>query len=446
MPGWSTWTLWGSDPWLQGYNAPAKQSTRYYATGASITACNTDLSQRLTNLTVGTNCVYETTTTRFNYSHPRTILVRCSATSSDTGVLWFHGTGGNLERLRFSAANTIQVTVANATALTYTVSGLGGSAENLVIAWVSEANPDTTGASDAVRSWLLVYNTSDGTFDKSAQFTHVTKPLQSTTGIWGASTTGGGTAFSGTISGVLYENRAMSATEIAADWATTLTAPTTAVENDDQGLPVAATSGIGDEGEYHGPAAGWACDATRRMYRRCSSPLYNEPLRIRPTWQSTTLTGPFWRGIPGASSWRTHLSWFRSYLVPETCSHLWVRAHVRSWTTASTAVPLGVRIYSFNRRPGVAGLGQGGVVPLVPYFGQEIVTRDDDSSVGDWCIESVVPISRSSQSRTYIGVAFRIDPNSTSTNDANERFAVNAVHVVPCVLQAEGGLPFAEIP
>jgi hypothetical protein len=177
------------------------------------------------------------------------------------------------------------------------------------------------------------------------------------------------------------------------------------------------------------------------MYRRCSSPLYNAPLRIRQTWQSTTLAGPFWRGMPNASSWRAHLGWFRSYAVPETCSHIWVRAHVRTWTTSGAAVPLGVRIYSLNKRPGL-----GGIEPFVPYFGQQTVTRDDDSSVGAWCIESVIPVSRSASGRTYIALAFRIDPNAASANDANARFALNGVHVVPCFQQAEGGLPFAEIP
>lgn len=432
---------------LQGDDASAKQSTRYLARGASITGCATDLSQRFTNLTVGSFSVYENSTTRFNYGHPRTILWRGTVDNNDTGVIFQHGTGSNLERLRFSAANTIQVTVNNATALTYTVTGLGTSAEGMVIAWVSEANPDTTGASDAVQSWLMVWNTTDGTFDKT-RFTHAAKTLQAGTfGIFGAADSTGTSRLVATTTGLLYENRAMSATEIAADWATTLSAPTTSVESSDQGLPVVATSGIGDEGEMHGPAAQWVCDATRRMYRRCSSPLYNSPLRIRTTWQSTTLTGPFWRGMPNASSWRSHLAWFRSYQVPEFASHLWVRAHVRTWTTSGSAVPLGVRIYSLNRRPGAGGLvGPGGVEPLVPYFAQATVTRDDDASVGAWCIESVVPISRSTTGRTYVAIAFQIDPASASTNDANERFALNGVHVIPCSQQAEGGLPFGEMP
>ena len=57
----------------QGYDSQAKQSTRYLARGAGITACNVDASQYLTNLTAGTGCVLEGSpaSARFDFSHPK---------------------------------------------------------------------------------------------------------------------------------------------------------------------------------------------------------------------------------------------------------------------------------------------------------------------------------------------------------------------------------------
>lgn len=441
---------WGSEAYLQGYDLQAKQSTRYLARGASITACNTDASQYLTNLSVGTSSVYENTTTRFNRGGPRTIGFELEANNTDTGAIWSHGTGANRERITWTAANTIEVMVNAAAALTYTVTGLGATRDNLVIAWVTEANPDTTGASDAMRSWLMIWNTTDGTFDKT-HFTHAAKNLQSTTATFGALDSAGTTAFSGTITAVWWENRAQSASEIAFDWVAAGSEPASEVDDEEehQGLPPDAGT-IDSENYHHGPAALWCADATRRLYRRTLSPLWNEVMNTTPSWTDSTLsTGdPFMRGAPDDVNYRMCLGWLRVYPVSDTCNALWVRVHLVSSATAGAAVPLGVRIYSWNRPPGIQGLAQqGGVDPLESYYLEQVITRDDTGN-GEWTVMGIMPIARGTsglhKGLTYLCLALQVDPAAASANDANALITVNAVNVVPCFRDVAGGLQFAE--
>lgn len=439
LPQATTFTI----PLVAGPTGIAKQSTRWLAIGALITACTNDLSQYDTDMTAGTGCVFEATSARFNYSHPRTILVRCQANNTDTEILWSHGSAGTLERLRFSAANTITVTVAGAVVQTYTVVGLPASRANLVIAWVSEANPDTTGASDAVLSTLMIWNVDAHTFDQ-VSFTHVIKASASATAFWGAGSTLGVQAFSGVITGVLYENRRMSGTEIAADWVADVGAVTSSAHavTDHQGLPPA--QGVIDaESSWQGPAHVWAGDATRRMERRTLQWLRNDRFRIVPTWQASTLTATdaFIRGAPGESDDRMSIAWLSVAPVPDNCNRIWARVHLRAYVVSGDPVPVRVRLYSFSKPNGFAGGGMGG--PVVSYFtGATVVSG---YATGRYLVLGSCPIARGSTGirfgKTYLALAVAVDPLGESTNDSRVRIEFGALHVVPYFREGGQGLP-----
>jgi hypothetical protein len=415
----------------------AKQSTRYLAIGASVTACIDDLSQYDTDMTAGTRSAYENASTRFNYSHPRTILVRCQANNTDTLNLWRHGTGGNLELLRFSAANTLQIWTNNTLRLSMTISpGLPASRANLVIAWVCETNPDSTGAADRVRSTLMWWNVDTGDFDAES-VTHPVKSLQSTQAVWGAGDDIGTNAFTGVITGVLYENRRMSATEIAADWVADLSTVLSAAEpeTDHQGIP--PSSGILDaESSWHGPAVVWACDATRRMERRTLDALENERQIVVPSWSLSSLTSAnaFFRGAPGESDDRMSIAWLEPAPVPDTCNRIWARVHVRSYVASGEPVPVRIRLYSFSRPPGALGLGGGDGAALEQYFCDAIILRND-GAVGSYVVLGSMPIARGSggirEGMTYLALAIAIDPNNESSNDSAARVEINAIQAVP---------------
>lgn len=429
---------------VAGPTGTAKQSTRYLAIGASVTACIDDASQYDLDMTAGTSAAYENASTRFNHSHPRTIVVRCQANNTDTLNLWRHGTGGSLELLRFSAANTLQILTNNTARVTLTVPGLGASRANLVVAWTSEANPDTTGAADAVLSTLMVWNVDSGEYD-AVSVAHPTKSLGSFQAVWGAGDNVGTNAFTGIITGVLYENRRMSATEIGADWVADLSTPLSAAhpETSLQGLP--PSSGILDaESHWHGPAAVWACDATRRLERRCLQWLRNERLRIVPTWTNALLTAAdaFIRGAPSDSDDRMSIAWLEPAPVPDNCNHLWVRVHVRSYVTSGAAVPVRIRLYSFSKPPGALGFGGGGGAITSYFCGTTVL---EGYAAGRFVSLGTMPIARGTggirEGMTYLALALAVDPNNESGNDSAARIEISAIHVVPYFRAGGAQLP-----
>lgn len=436
----------------QGYDAQAKQSTRFLGRGSSVITCGTDASQRLTNLSAGADHLLEASpaSARFDFSHPRTIGCYILINSTDTGTLFRHG-AASPTRLDFNAAQNLRAVVNNSVVGTLTLTGLDGTRDDVVVAWTSRANPDTTGAGDAVESTLHAWNVTNGTYERLT-FTHAISTTKTQTAYFGAADNVGTSVFSGTVESIWFENRMQTAAEIANDWVSARTPPTTVLDIVHQGHPPAAD--LFDAANYHhGPAALWAADATRRLVRRCLSPLVNDPMNVQPTWTDALLVAddPFIMSVPGAPEWRMHLAWIDVVPVPDTCNALWVRVHLRSWTTAGSAVPIGVRVYSWNRIPGAA-LDPEDVGPpdaLLPYFVGATVTRDDDASSGEYTVLGLLPISRGRvgkmRGKTAIAMALNVDPAAASANDANARIMVRGVHVVPVYSAIDGGLPFAEM-
>lgn len=444
-------------------NGRVKPSMRYLANGASCDTCNVDRSQYLTNLTASGGYLFEASpaSARFDFSHPKTIGFRIEVNNTDTGHLLRFGSA-DPDRLEFSAANTLRVTINNSIVRTYTFGTgsaptLGAARHRLIIAWVREANPDTTGASNAVQSWLLIWDLDTGVFDRD-YFTHAASTTKTQTIVLGANTHPAGTTFSGVITGIWYENRCASATEVGNDWIAAISSPSTILDLEDgrQGLPVLSSAGFGGTSQWHGPMALWCADATRRIYHRLFSPLWNECFRIQSELSQATLDGgtdPWIRGAPGANGSRMHLAWLGMAPVPPTATHVWVRVHLRSYVTGGSPVPIGVRFYSFNRPPGIQGL-QGvddDVEPFVKYHAEEIVTRDDGigSSSGSYVLKKKLPIARGQtglhKGWTYLAIGIDVDPNNVSTNDAAARVRVQAVHAVPiCCSEGGGGLQFGE--
>jgi hypothetical protein len=435
----------------QGYDAQAKQSTRFLARGASITACTTDASQYLINVTAGTGCVLEASpdSARFDFSHPRTIGFVITANNTDTGTLFRHGSVSPT-RFAFSSANNLRITVNNATAGTLTLTGLDAVRDTLVVAWTSRANPDTTGAGDAVESTIHAWNVTNSTYERLT-VTHAVSTTKTQTAFFGAADNASTLIYSGAITTIWFENREQSAAEIANDWVAARTAPTSTLEAGHQGHPPQADT-FDAQNYHHGPSALWAAVATCGLVRRTLSPLWNEMLNTVPDWTDALLVAadPMIRGAPDSDSWRMHLGWRRTVPVPHTCNYLWARVHVRSWTTSGAAVPIGVRLYSLSRPPG-APLDPGDLGaadPLVTYFGEATITRDDDASVGEYTTIGLIPIARGRAGMyadtTTLAIALNVDPASASSNDANARINVKAVHVVPCFRDEPGGLPFGE--
>lgn len=433
----------------QGYDAQAKQSTRYLARGTDITDLDVDLSQRLTNLTAGATYVLEASpaSARFDFSHPRTIGARIEINSTDTGTIHRLG-AASPTRLDFNSATVLRAVVNNSSVGTLTLTGLDGTRDDVVVAWTSRANPDTTGAANAVESTLHGWNVTNSTYERST-FTHAASTTKTQTAYFGAADNVGTAVFSGVMTAIWFENRMQTAAEIANDWVSARTPPTTVLEAGHQGHPPAAST-IETRNHYHGPSALWCADATKRLLRRTMSPLWNECLNTQPTWTDALLTAadPMMRGAPDNTEYRMHTAWRRVVPVPPMCNAVWCRVQLRSWVSSGAAVPIGVRMYSFNRPPSALAPADGPPDPLVSYYATATITRDDTATDGEYTTLGFVPmaIGRAGlyAGTTTLCLALNVDPAASSGNDANANIMVRAVHVVPVFRDIVGGLPFGE--
>ena len=135
-----------------------------------------------------------------------------------------------------------------------------------MVAWTSRANPDTTGASDAVESTIHAWNVTNSTYER-ATYTHEASTTKTQTAFFGAADNASTLIYSGAITTIWFENREQSAAEIANDWVSARTGPTSTLEAGHQGHPPQADT-IDAANYHHGPSALWAADATRRMIRR----------------------------------------------------------------------------------------------------------------------------------------------------------------------------------
>jgi len=212
----------------QGDVARAKDDTRFYATGASITALTTDLSQYADNVTAGTSSVWEADSARWSESTPPlAIEVVCTANSTDAGYLYTHESAAAGLRISVAAGPIVSFRLNNAglATLSVTVSGVAGTREDLVIGWSMEANPFTTGASDAYRSRLSAWNVTDGTYFQ-ATVTHAVPADATGRAVWGASDSTGANAYTGVITAVRWSiGRYHPAAEVREDFIATTSAP-----------------------------------------------------------------------------------------------------------------------------------------------------------------------------------------------------------------------------
>jgi hypothetical protein len=431
----------------------AKQDTLYWAVGPTIAELGTDKSQYLDNMAVAATWTYEASpATRFNMTRTWCFEFSVRASSTDTGRFFQYDcvTAASDLSLRISAGGVLEGILNNALQPSLTIPGINATARRIVISWSCEQNVDTTGAADAQRHELCAWNLDTGEFAKTV-WTSVVRPGQVGDMVIWADAIGGTNPFTGTPLAVRIGSRFHSATETANDFVATGTAPATLVVNDHQGLPVLSSNKNASQNYFHGPAAAWVCDATRRLYRRTHSVLWNDLFRITTDFtqaQLDSLTDPWIRGAPNATGYRMHLTYFRGYPVPMTASHLWVRAHVRAWAASGAAVPTGFRFYSMNRPPGVGGLAgaDGDVEPFDSYQATEIRTNADSASPGWWILQALVPIARGTMGPhdgwTYVALAVDVDPNNESTNDSNARVRIEAINVEPVYREASGVLGF----
>ena len=444
---------WGSHAWadlgwgagvsyaIQGDDALGKQDTRYAATTQT-----TDRSQYVTDLTASGYAGYEAASARAAVTGEWCLEHRAdydySANTND--VLLTHGNDAGTSytyRMRCGASG-IECAI-NGGTLVKTLAVATGVVDRTVT-WSMRANPGGTGSSTMI-SEFCVYDHDAGDWEiDHEQVIHATPT--SDTGwnlcVHGQWDDGGATLnneLATDILAVRVSNAFHSHTEVYEDWVAPRNLTAATVDEYSEPLPVLQASGMGDEGQIVGATQlGYLCEAQRMHTRRAYSPLVNEVYNERPTWLSTYVPANFMRQHPNDTGLRMPLTYLRWVPIPSNASHIWSRVQLKSYVTTSTAVPVKVACVTMNYAPGMK-LGwqvqEGPPQQFESYWGHATVTRDDTGGVGEWTDLGKIKLAKSTRDKagwagtTFLCLAYEVDPESASSNDANARLEIGAWQV-----------------
>lgn len=460
---------WGGAGCLESWEAGAEVNSKPYTLylGKADTGTGSDLatdkSQEADNMDgSGASWAYYTAgnADRFAISHPRSIIaVLDGITTSHTGVIAQYddtpaaASAFSLEVYDDTGTKTLRADINGAADANskLVLPGLSASASRIIVCWSSRANPDpTAGAGAAVVHEIKAQNTTTGDVNK-VQWTSAAQTT--TTGkafTWMAEDSVGTRKFSAALgTAVRFDAHWCTDVELREDWDTQTALPTTATTSERPPLPLDLASGAGDAGEFYGLAPQWAGAAQHSMYRRTAWPLVNRRYRSVTAYR-TTSAGPTIRLAPGSTLYKLGRAHFHGPIpVHPGCDRAWVQVHAKLYVTSGASVPIGLRVYSFNKRPGDLGklvLVNENNEPFAKSYVEMVVDRDDTGGVGSYInFTNLLKLERAGggirEGKTYIGLAFAIDPASASGNDANARVEINALHVVQLKAEdTQGGL------
>jgi hypothetical protein len=152
----------------QGSVTNAKEDTRFLGEPGGA-----DTSQYATDLTPSGDGGYELASARTALTYPREVYARVELTAAETDVNIIAHHVNNLSDLTFAiitdGSGNLQLRQNAAAVWTSAATVPAG---DLSIAWSTRANPDTTGAGDALISEIVIYDHTAGDYWVLEQFTH----------------------------------------------------------------------------------------------------------------------------------------------------------------------------------------------------------------------------------------------------------------------------------
>lgn len=443
----------GSEPPHGG----AKLGTRFLGVGASFAALATDICQEGDDMTATATSITENPAARYDRSAPRTLAAIIEADDTSVGTIFAQddGGGGLATRLSMAAGGVVEARVDGTLVGSLTLPNIDGALSDYIVGWISIDNPDTTGASDAVLSWLVAH---DQFLLESARaaFTHAIKPASTARASWGDDDGAGTNAYSDGIVMAGMHDRRMTLRELVQDWGPlgAPAAPSTEFVQDRMPVPIDLSVGLHAVDELHGPAAAWAAHNHRQLRRRLATPLHVRYPATDPIERDSHLAGETHssklRLAVGSQTHRWHLGWLHCWPVPAGCDEAWVEVHAQQWqTVADRLAPISLRCYSINRPPGaIGGLNPGGLDPYEQYFVEATIERDDtEAGPGSHVTLGRLPLARATKGirkgKTYIVLAYAIDPEETTGFEGFQQLRIHDLHVVPGFRDpVDGGLGF----
>lgn len=426
---------------------------RFYGDDGETAIANlaVDQGQYEVDLTVGagSDVLYEAGAGgRFDFTSPRTLAFHVDVPSADS-VLWLRDVGGaNSGVTRVGTTLRVSVDAIAVINLSYT-------GTELIVVHRTEPNPATTGAGDAYVSTLEIYDVSGATLVR-ARAAHAVEGGTMANFFVGANSTAGGGSWwtnGGTIRKVRVSSRAVPFTEIAQDWIASLSDITSSAKLVRQGLPLTEASGVGDVGEFHGPAVQLPVAELRHVQWRCMGPLMNWRCINVPDIDDTADTSTTHREkiriAPGGETgtgFRLRLGWFGVFPVHPLTTAVWCQIHARCFNVTDADLrTFGFRLYSFNKLP-IAGnvlqASPGDDPAPLEYHYREITFTSDEAAPGSWRLQAVVPVavgeSGIQRGKTYLGLAYAHDLLDAGTETF--RINVSAIHCVQ-MFDTTAGLP-----
>ena len=381
------------------------------AAGAAASAI--DVSQSRTNISNQTTYCRELNSTRTGLISPREISIVVDLNNTDSATLAEHGQGANNAnftwRVRVSAG-TVTIAENNVNRLlNVALPGVGAGNEKFLIHWSGR----TEGAQ--VRSELYLRNLTDG----SESLTFVTHSPPTTNATYGLYINGGATApklaAMTRYHAVRIGRRFHSVAEGFEDWVTQTTPPAMSqLRRAAAIVPDRPTLGIGNDGDFAGPAHLWAGYAFDQADRRLVGALVNldvhDPAPITHAYAAPNTA--WWRTAPGDTAVHLCISllWYRP--VPGKCNRARVRLFVRqTCTAASVTAEVRYRLYSVSDLPVI---GEPVKQPKYYRTAQAVCSVDHDVNAdpGEWLDLGDLALAVDGWSCTWLAVGVSMDEGS----------------------------------
>lgn len=423
--------------------------TLFYGSGANVAAIAVDQSQYADSHTAGASWSYDTTATRYDLTE-WSIDVDFDATTGTTGRMYTYGSGaGNGRTISLRIGNVAgQIdAIANpggvGTVLgSLALPGASGSSQRFLVSWTCEANPLTTGASDAVVHTLHAWNLATGAYDR-ASFTAATRTAGSGTAVLWALDSAGSNAFTGTPRAGRVSSACHTATETYEEMGTASSAPTLVGEERTEIAVPARSSGLGDDGQFAGPIHALAAAAVRRNDLRLVGPLTNQVTRSRLTHRGDRVGDePFTIEDPEQAGRYLYLCTLDYGPVSPAANRLAVRVFLQQWRTTGDADTLEITAYSLSQ-PGWAYRPPTSPVSMVVHRQSTTRLASDGSgaTAGTWITFDPLRIARDLDGATYVGLGFRVTSPGGSGSTADQLWTVKALIADQCFVDDEDGLP-----
>lgn len=431
----------------QGDEPNAKDDTRFYGTdrGSGWSDLAEDVSHQATNLTVGTNCIYQSSASaRWDVSAPAAWELDIDANDTDAGYLFTYEDSGNGVRLEMSSGGVIDAYVDGASVAQVTIPDIDAGGDNVIVSWSMEANPLTTGASDAVRSELRVYNVDDSSYAQAVA-EHAEVSSATATAIWGASATGGTNAYTGTVNEVRFSaGRFHPASEMYQDFVSTTSAPTLVLASRREVPVPTRASGVGAHDQLAGPVyqsvGAGLLQADLRQAGHILSELYVDPPDLSNSYPANRELAD-----PDGDGFTMLGQYLRLRPVPRTCNRLKVRVHLQCWRTDANAPDeVYVRVYTMNRPP----TGLVNIPPPQPpwlrFYGEQTRENNDGSGTtgGAYLTFDEIEVVRTpGGGGTWLALAFDVRDAGGVGPTSAQRWRVRSWSVEPGIEEVAGEFP-----